>query len=323
MYNQLIAAENLLDQATGKTGPRIEASIDDYNFDARQEIRLANDKLIALFAPASGGQMYELDVRSICHNLLATLIRRPEAYHRKVLAGSKQADGTVASIHDRIVFKQPGLNKRVQYDKHARKSLLDHFYDHDVSLDAIAKAEAPERGDFVTGVYEAKVRRNPGRIQVLFGRSGFVGDLPVKITKGITAEAGSAKLEITYLLEGLPTDRPLHFGVEFNLAGLPTGLEDRYFYRGHGQRLGHLGTQLDLRDVQDLGLVDEWLGIDVRWTANRPTSLWTFPIETVSQSEGGFELVHQSVGVVDTPLSLTPPPLPPSPRPSANARQRR
>jgi alpha-amylase len=23
--------------------------------------------------------------------------------------------------------------------------------------------------------------------------------------------------------------------------------------------------------------------------------LWTFPIETVSQSEGGFELVHQSV----------------------------
>ena len=31
--------------------------------------------------------MYELDVRSICHNLLATLARQPEAYHRKVLAG--------------------------------------------------------------------------------------------------------------------------------------------------------------------------------------------------------------------------------------------
>jgi alpha-amylase len=25
--------------------------------------------------------------------------------------------------------------------------------------------------------------------------------------------------------------------------------------------------------------------------------LWTFPIETVSQSEGGFELVHQSIVV--------------------------
>ena len=32
--------------------------------------------------------------------------------------------------------------------------------------------------------------------------------------------------------------------------------------------------------------------------ANRPSGFWTFPIETVSQSEGGFELVHQSVVVL-------------------------
>ena len=46
-----------------------------------------------------------------------------------------------------------------------------------------------------------------------------------------------------------------------------------------------------------MGLVDEWLGIDVRMQASRPTHFWTFPIETVSNSEGGFELVHQSVVV--------------------------
>ena len=32
--------------------------------------------------------------------------------------------------------------------------------------------------------------------------------------------------------------------------------------------------------------------------SSRPTGFWTFPIETVSQSEGGFELVHQSVAVL-------------------------
>ena len=42
-------------------------------------------------------------------------------------------------------------------------------------------------------------------------------------------------------------------------------------------------------------MVDHWLGIDVRLSANRPTNIWTYPVETVSQSEGGFELVHQSV----------------------------
>ena len=31
---------------------------------------------------------------------------------------------------------------------------------------------------------------------------------------------------------------------------------------------------------------------------SRKTRFWTFPIETVSQSEGGFELVHQSVAVL-------------------------
>ena len=72
---------------------------------------------ICLLAPASGGMLYELDVRSICHNLLATLARRPEAYHRKVLAGASGGNGQVASIHDRVVFKQAGLDQRLQYDR--------------------------------------------------------------------------------------------------------------------------------------------------------------------------------------------------------------
>ena len=43
--------------------------------------------------------------------------------------------------------------------------------------------------------------------------------------------------------------------------------------------------------------MDQWQGIDVGFDINRPTSMWTFPIESVSQSEAGFELVHQSVVV--------------------------
>ena len=99
------------------------------------------------------------------------------------------------------------------------------------------------------------------------------------------------------MLEGLPEDRPLHFGVEFNFAGLPSHADDRYFYRGDQQQLGQLQTQLDLENVPDLGLVDRWLGIDLRLVANQSTNWWTYPIQTVSQSEGGFELVHQSVVV--------------------------
>jgi alpha-amylase len=300
VYNHLIAADNLLQQAIGKNGHWVEATVDDYNFDARQEVRLVNDKLAVLIAPARGGQVYELDVRSICLNLLATLARRPEAYHRKVLAGNRaqNAGSDVASIHERVVFKQEGLEQRVQYDNCERKCLVDHFYDEPVSLAAVARNEVPERGDFVQGAYETRIRRNPDRIQVVMSRHGQVAGMPVKLTKGITLAAHDAALEIAYLLEELPVDRPLLFSVEFNFAGLPSNADDRFFFQGdETNRLGHLGSALDLHDVRHLGLADQWQGIELTWEASQPAGVWTYPIETVSQSEGGFELVHQSTVV--------------------------
>ena len=302
VYQHLIAADNLLDSAQGRglaegDPPWVELTSEDYNFDARPEVRLASNRLVALVSPSHGGHLYELDVRSICLNLLATLARREEAYHVKVRAGESASGGDVASIHDLVVFKQAGLDQRLHYDRHRRKSLVDHFYPTDASLASVATGEYQELGDFVTGPFEARLRRNPNRMQVQLTRDGRFGERPVRITKGLTLEAGQQTLEVAYLVEGLPPGELVHFGVEFNFAGLPAGIDDRYFHDTRGRSLGHLGTQLDLASVDSIGLADEWLGIDVELRSERPMNLWTFPIETVSQSEAGFELVHQSVVV--------------------------
>lgn len=300
IYHHLIAADNWLDQAAGRNGPYVEATADDYNFDARQEVRLASDQLLCLVAPAAGGMLYELDVRSIGHNLLATLARREEAYHQKVLrCGAAGAGaGQVASIHDRVVCKQPGLEQRLQYDRWPRKSLLDHFYPPHVTPEAVRRGEAEELGDFIQGIFESKIRRSSDRVQVQLTRLGRVAGREIRLTKGVTLSAGSPRIEVAYLLENLPQDLPLHLAIEWNFAGLPAGADDRFFHDGQGQRLGQLGTLLDLQDASTLHLVDQWLGIDVGLSFNRPTGLWTYPVETVSQSEGGFELVHQSVAVM-------------------------
>ena len=63
IYNHLIAADNLIDRAVGKPAAWVDATANDYNFDGRSEVLLANDRLIGLIAPAEGGQIYELDVR--------------------------------------------------------------------------------------------------------------------------------------------------------------------------------------------------------------------------------------------------------------------
>jgi alpha-amylase len=296
IFSQLITADTLLNQAIGKPAEWVELISDDYNFDGWQEVQLAGDHLLALLAPGKGGMLYELDVRSIAHNLLATLTRKPEAYHRKVMAGN-DGRNDVAGVSDKVVFKQAGLDERIQYDNHPRKSLVDHFYDPHTTLAAVARGEAAEWRDFHLRPYEARLPRNPKRMQVQLTCQGMAGDVPVKLTKSVTLAAGSSTLEIGYLLEGLPMGRTLHFSPEFNFAGMPSGIDDRYFYGPDRLRHGQLGAQLDLHDTNELGLVDEWLGVDVNLAFSRPTSLWTFPVESVSQSEGGFELVHQSVAV--------------------------
>src|SRR5262249_146188 len=97
--------------------------------------------------------------------------------------------------------------------------------------------------------------------------------------------------------EGLPAGETLHFGVELNFAGMPAGIDDRFFRGPDGSQLGQLGTRLDLTDVDTLGLTDGWLGVDVDLKIDRPSCIWPYPTETVSHSEAGFELVHQSVVV--------------------------
>ena len=268
------------------------------NLDGRPEARLANNRLTTFVSPVEGGQIYELDVKSICHNLKATLTRREEAYHRKVLHGPSEGGDGVASIHDQVIFKQEGLDERLGYDTWKRNSLVDHFYPAEVSPQQVAEGSAQEVGDFVHGSYEAKLRRSEGRVQLQLTREGNVWGRPIRATKGVTLNAAESVLEIAYLLEDLPNDLNVHFAPELNFAGLPSGADDRYFRDAEGHSLGQLGHQLDLHDSQHLGLVDQWLGIDVGLEFDRPTSLWTYPVETVSQSEGGFELVHQSVAVV-------------------------
>lgn len=297
IFEHLIQADTLLQKLEG-TLESVTASAEDFDFDGQQEIKMSNEHMVAWLDPAHGGRLYEWDLRGINHNLLATLQRRPEAYHRKVLAGPGVGDGDVASIHDRIVFKQEGLDQRVQYDRFPRKSLVDHFFDNEATLASVMSGESIERGDFVDLPFEAKLRRGGDRVQTQMRRDGNAWGIPITITKAVTINAASDQLAVTYLLENLPPGRPLHFAIEWNFAGLPSGADDRYFSDCDGNRLGQLGETLDLNGVRGLSLSDRWLKLDVDLRCDREGGIWAYPIETVSQSEAGFELVHQSVCVM-------------------------
>lgn len=109
--------------------------------------------------------------------------------------------------------------------------------------------------------------------------------------------AGSDRIEIAYLIEGVPADREFHFGVEMNFAGLPDGQDDRFYRGSDGQPLGQLGEQIDLQSVRHLGLTDGWLGLDLDLETDTDCGFWGYPVQSVSQSEAGFEMIHQAVSV--------------------------
>jgi len=74
--------------------------------------------------------------------------------------------------------------------------------------------------------------------------------------------------------------------------------DDRYYADAAGNRLGPLDTRIDLPRALGLTLTDEWLDLSVALRWSTPSGVWCFPIETVSQSEAGFEGVYQSSAVI-------------------------
>ncbi|QEH38232.1 Alpha-amylase 1 [Aquisphaera giovannonii] len=304
IYRCLISAHNALDEAAGAAGPRVSLEVGDFNLDARQEVKLENESLVALVRPAQGGHLYELDARKAGVNVLATLERRPEAYHHAILeairrgASGEALEAATASIGDKVVLKQEGLDRMLVYDRHPRKALVDHFYPVDATLDDLAACRDIERGDFAAGTYLSRVHRDAKRVALVMERPGHADGRDFRIRKTIELAAGSPAIEVRYELSELPRDACLHFAVELNLAAMAGHADDRYYADPRGGRLGMLDARIDREHAEGVSLSDEWLDLSLGLSWSRPGGLWCHPIETVSQSEGGFEGVYQSSAVI-------------------------
>ncbi|MEQ9408426.1 MAG: DUF1926 domain-containing protein [Fuerstiella sp.] len=316
VYAQLIEADGLLEEISRDTDRWVDVTTGDLNLDARQEVKLSNQRLAAYFSPACGGHLYELDLRTCRSNLLSTLNRRPEAYHGKIFEHAQrlreaaergeELRDSVASIHDLVRFKQPNLDRKIAYDSWPRKSLVDHFLQPNLSLEQFQRGEGLASG-LATATYEASVRRSESEIALEMRGRGEVGGTDVEVRKFVViSQDRPNELLIQYQLHGLPQGVPLHFGAEFNFATMPGGASDRYFYNAVGAQLGTLDSWQSLDSAERIGLVDEWQGLDVSLEMSRAAEIWAFPIETISQSESGFELVHQSVAVIPHWHFVTP-----------------
>ena len=317
IYENLIKAEALYDRKTHREKEWTELERLDLNGDGDEEVILKNPETVLLFS-SRGGSLLEMDDRSKAFNILGTLTRRKEGYHQKLLESLEQASRDEAStaetktIHEIFDSKEGGLDQYLHFDGYRRASFLDHFIAEPMDFESFRRCQYQEEGNFIKEPYEIEVRRKGKYQEVFFSQSGSLfrnGKRdPIKIEKSFSIPPHQKVVKASYQITRTGEKRRTNFGIEFNIDLLAGDAPDRYYdIPGHPLEDRKLASVGVIKDVADVRLVDEWVGMKVVLKMDRNCNLWRFPIETVSLSKSGFEKIFQgSCLLLYWPLDLEP-----------------
>ena len=295
VYSELIKAEKLAD--AGRPQSALDRVERDFDFDGETEFKLSNERVAIYLHPRRGGHLYEFDLRDPAFNAADTFSRRFEAYHLKV-ATAMVGNNSEASIHDRVVAKEAGLEKLLNYDSYLRESLVDHLSLYPMTSAMFVSGQPASDNGFRIGRYEARPvnlsRNGEKALAVDLIRRGRFNGAVVQIGKRVTLGADSS-FTVDYVLEhyGGP-DFAGWFAVEMNWTMLAGDAYDRYFFHEKSDNAGKLATEADFGTLSYAGMKDEWLNVALTLRTSVPAQFLVAPVKTVSQSEGGFESVYQS-----------------------------
>ncbi len=321
-YEHLIAAEDAADRAARAAGePADGVRVEDLDLDGVPEVVLATEGQVVAVKPSEGAGIGAWDVRAVRHALAAVLRRRPEASHAALVEHERRlasrggpepvAEG-VGSIHDRVTAKEAGLAARLHYDAYERRSGLVHLFAPGTTAAAFARAEAADLADVADGPFVlAATGSAAGAGTARLVRDGTArtpaGDLPVRVEKTIVA--GGDRRAPTLALEVRVENRgtgPLEatLAVEWATTMLGGGGNPAAWYVLGGDRLAHDGTA-SRATVSGVRAGNDFIGIEVATRVEPAAEAWISPIETISNSEAGFERVYQgSALVLAWPIAL-------------------
>jgi alpha-amylase len=299
LWRNLIRAESLADQLTpGGLVPRVE--LVDYDADGAAEVLFTAPEFQALLKPSDGGTVPMFDFRPARATLVNSIIRRPEAYHTRLreAANAVPTTGGAVSIHDQVLVKEPNLDRFLRYDRHARHAFRAFLFDplqtqSDYETLQIREVEAAAAGQYLLRSSSANYADLRFECDLAeFGREG--GKAPhLSITKlflfGPAPQGCEVSCDLSLTLSA-PLARPLALGLESVVNFLAPTEPDRFFETPSGPRNLRFSGALP---APLLRVEDGWQRVRVTLHAPGAQEFWVAPIETVSESEGGFERVYQ------------------------------
>ncbi len=303
VYRHMLRAEKAADILEYPQGNLPTATMnEDINLDGVPEVVLRSEELNVICAPRYGGAIYELDYRPDDFNLLNTLASRPEAYHQTFGSAitTPAESGDTPSIHDIAREMDEELREALNYDWHNRYSLLDHCLHPDTGTAQMLNRSFRELGDFVSQPYEAGVEGDT----VTLSRNGHLftdhGIIALSVEKHLELQGNLLKISYCLANNG-DAEADFVFGPEFNFSML-SGVDERlrYIAPEKGVVVPRMDSTGEVESCSLFGIEDLSRNLRITIALDTLGAFWYLTVQTISQSESGFELNYQSSAVLPT-----------------------
>jgi hypothetical protein len=292
LWRSLIQAESIADSLANASGHYQNVATLDFDSDGRDEIYFTSDRYAAVLCPADGATISALDCRQSNAALVNSLARRPESYHAKLKNLPAAATHGAQSIHEQTRAKEAGLDRWLNYDRWARHCFRLLLFGREKKQPDCGTAQLAEDAALAAGSYRTvKVSSTHATLA-----SETSVDWPAEKTFSFANNAaGFGILCDVTLRRPAPGSASVYVGIEAVLNFLAPSSPDRYF-EAAGERYPLRWSAV--APGSNLRVVDEWQGVSVTLTAPHAQEFWITPIETVSESEEGFERIYQGSQIV-------------------------
>lgn len=305
LFHRLIQAEALLDQLEGAPkNPAIRVTTTDFDADGQKEIFVQHPTFGMVVRPADGGTVSSLRFKPADVELINSLRRRPEPYHelvRQRVASHEAPREGPASIHDRVWSKESNLAALLRYDRFARHAFRTYVFPAAKQWEDFDYLRLEENEDLAGGPWVlVSTSSPPGTLELQretrVRQNGK--NVLLRAAKAITTKVASPAWQIecrSTLSTDSPSPAPVALGVELVFNLLAPDAPDRYFLANQVRRPLEFKGEID---APQLFLVDEWQRVKISLDAHPQPRWWIVPVETISQSESGFERVYQGSAIL-------------------------
>jgi alpha-amylase len=305
LLRHLIQAEFQLDGVEGRAanaGPEMVTT--DFDMDGQEEILIRQSISAMTLHPADGATVSSLRFQPSTVELVNSLMRRPEVYHelvRKQVASPHAPREGPASIHDQVLSKESHLDALLRYDRYARHAFRSYVFPNSGTWQDFEFLRLQENETLARGAWKATPITAPAAmIEFRSATDVHVNDcvMRVEAVKTLISKVSGSTWQIE-CRSSLNTDRScptgMALGLELVLNLLAPDAHDRYFLAKDVRRplefRGEIGAA-------SLTLVDEWQRVKITLETRPQACWWIVPIETISQSELGFERVYQGSAIL-------------------------